>query len=86
MELKRLERENERLRMENDFLKKVRGDREEVTLSQICIQDKYEAIQSSVEQFGYLITAYATSLVSRMLPTTSGYVRLVYRRHAILRI
>ncbi|MGE6556760.1 IS3 family transposase [Exiguobacterium artemiae] len=57
LELKRLEKENERLRMEKRFPKKVRGDREEVTLSQIRLQDKYEAIQSSVEQFGYPIIA-----------------------------
>jgi len=39
--------------MENDFLKKL----EKITLSQIHHQDKYGAIQSSVEQSDYPIIA-----------------------------
>ncbi|WP_318509110.1 IS3 family transposase [Bacillus sp. T3] len=45
LQMKKLERENERLRAENLFFKKVRGDRKEAKISQIRFEDKYIAIQ-----------------------------------------
>ncbi|KAB2336749.1 IS3 family transposase [Cytobacillus depressus] len=45
LKMKRLERENERLRAENLFFKKVRGNRKEAKVSQIRFEDKYIAIQ-----------------------------------------
>ncbi|RFB09083.1 IS3 family transposase [Bacillus sp. HNG] len=45
LQMKKLERENERLRAENLFFKKVRGDRKEAKISQIRFEDKYVAIQ-----------------------------------------
>ncbi|MFE8700764.1 IS3 family transposase [Cytobacillus sp. FJAT-54145] len=45
LQMKKLERENERLRAENLLLKKVRGDRKEAKISQIRFEDKYIAIQ-----------------------------------------
>ncbi|PAE18210.1 IS3 family transposase, partial [Bacillus sp. 7504-2] len=50
LEMKRLERENERLRAENLFFKKVRGDRKEAKISQIRFEDKYIAIQELHEK------------------------------------
>ncbi|WP_342544302.1 IS3 family transposase [Lysinibacillus sp. FSL K6-4013] len=45
LEIKRIERENEHLRAENLFFKKVRGNRKEESLSQIRLQQRYLAIQ-----------------------------------------
>ncbi|WHX99501.1 IS3 family transposase [Neobacillus sp. DY30] len=45
LQMKKLERENERLRAENLFFKKVRGDRKEAKISQVRFEDKYIAIQ-----------------------------------------
>ncbi|MDR4887076.1 IS3 family transposase [Fredinandcohnia sp. QZ13] len=45
LQMKKLERENERLRAENLFFKKVRGDRKEAKVSQVRFEDKYIAIQ-----------------------------------------
>ncbi|WP_373284479.1 IS3 family transposase, partial [Pullulanibacillus pueri] len=50
IEIKKLERENERLRAENLFFKKVRGDRKEAKVSQIRFEDKYIAIQELHEK------------------------------------
>ncbi|WP_427107815.1 IS3 family transposase [Lysinibacillus xylanilyticus] len=43
--IQQMERENERLRAENLFIKKVRGNRKEASLSKIRIQSRYIAIQ-----------------------------------------
>ncbi|WP_088088267.1 IS3 family transposase [Bacillus sp. OV166] len=45
LEMRNLEKENERLRAEKRILKKVRGDRKEAKISQIRFEDKYIAIQ-----------------------------------------
>ncbi|MDE5416363.1 IS3 family transposase [Alkalihalobacterium chitinilyticum] len=45
LQMKKLERENERLRAENLFFKKVRGDRKEAKINQIQFENKYVAIQ-----------------------------------------
>ncbi|WP_375199824.1 IS3 family transposase [Bacillus sp. RS11] len=45
LEMKRLERENERLRAENAFLKKLEGTRKEESLTSVRLQNKYRAIQ-----------------------------------------
>ncbi|WP_110114978.1 IS3 family transposase [Bacillus sp. CGMCC 1.16541] len=50
LQMKKLERENERLRAENLFFKKVRGDRKEAKISQIRFEDKYIAIQELHEK------------------------------------
>ncbi|MER2010604.1 MAG: IS3 family transposase [Psychrobacillus sp.] len=50
LHMKKLERENERLRAENLFFKKVRGDRKEAKISQIQFEDKYIAIQELHEK------------------------------------
>ncbi|WML44221.1 IS3 family transposase [Neobacillus sp. PS3-40] len=50
IQFKKLERENERLRAENMFFKKVRGDRKEAKVSQIRFEDKYIAIQELHEK------------------------------------
>ncbi|WNS73662.1 IS3 family transposase [Bacillus sp. DTU_2020_1000418_1_SI_GHA_SEK_038] len=50
LHMKKLERENERLRAENLFFKKVRGDRKEAKISQIRFEDKYIAIQELHEK------------------------------------
>ncbi|MFP5116490.1 IS3 family transposase [Bacillaceae bacterium C204] len=51
-EMKRLEQENERLRAENAFLKKLGGTRKEAVkeISQIRLADKYKAIQELHEK------------------------------------
>ncbi|WP_341302171.1 IS3 family transposase [Lysinibacillus sp. FSL H8-0500] len=57
LELQRMERENERLRAEKSFLKKVRGNRKEASLSQIRLQQRYVAIQEvhQEEKFSILL-------------------------------
>ncbi|WP_391557981.1 IS3 family transposase [Robertmurraya sp.] len=45
LQMKKLERENERLRAEKLILKKVRGDRKEAKVNPIRFEDKYIAIQ-----------------------------------------
>ncbi|MGN4123480.1 IS3 family transposase [Lysinibacillus sphaericus] len=45
LEIQRMERENERLRAENLFFKKVRGNRKEASLSKSRIHSRYIAIQ-----------------------------------------
>ncbi|WP_420842609.1 IS3 family transposase [Fervidibacillus albus] len=45
LEMRRIEKENERLRAEKCFLKKVRGDRKEAKISQVRFEDKYIAIK-----------------------------------------
>ncbi|MFB9977886.1 IS3 family transposase, partial [Pallidibacillus thermolactis subsp. kokeshiiformis] len=45
LEMRRIEKENERLRAENAFFKKVRGDRKEAKISQVRFEDKYIAIK-----------------------------------------
>ncbi|WP_144516755.1 IS3 family transposase [Bacillus thuringiensis] len=45
LEMKRLERENERLRAEKCFFKKVRRTRKEASLTSVRLQNKYRAIQ-----------------------------------------
>ncbi|MDR9792619.1 helix-turn-helix domain-containing protein [Aeribacillus sp. FSL K6-2848] len=49
LEMKKLERENERLRAENLF-KKVRGNRKEAKVNQIRFEDKYIAIRELHEK------------------------------------
>ncbi|WP_373889942.1 IS3 family transposase [Neobacillus cucumis] len=55
LEMKKLERENERLRAEKCILKKVRGNREEAKISQIRFEDKYIAIQELHQEDGLSI-------------------------------
>ncbi|WP_231883406.1 MULTISPECIES: IS3 family transposase [unclassified Anoxybacillus] len=50
LQIKKLERENERLRAENLFFKKVRGNRKEAKISQIRYEDMYTAIQELHEK------------------------------------
>jgi transposase-like protein len=50
LEMKRLERENERLTCRKFILKKVRGDRKEEKVSPIRFEDKYMAIQELHEK------------------------------------
>ncbi|WP_420846151.1 IS3 family transposase [Neobacillus notoginsengisoli] len=50
LEMQRLERENNRLRAENLFFKKVRGDRKEAKISQVHFGDKYIAIKELHEE------------------------------------
>ncbi|WP_245976861.1 IS3 family transposase [Oceanobacillus arenosus] len=45
LEMRRMEKENERLRAENAFLKKLGGDRKETKISQVRFEDKYIAIK-----------------------------------------
>ena len=49
LEILRIEKENERLRAENAFLKKVRGDRKEAKINQVRYEDKYVAIKELYE-------------------------------------
>ncbi|WLR54496.1 IS3 family transposase [Mesobacillus subterraneus] len=53
LEMKRLASENERLRAENLFPKKVRGDRKEAKISQIRLEEKYIAIKELHEEEGF---------------------------------
>ncbi|MFS1518426.1 IS3 family transposase [Bacillus sp. SCS-151] len=55
LQMKKLERENERLRAENLFFKKVRGNRKEAKVSCIRYEDKYIAIQELNESKGLSI-------------------------------
>ncbi|WP_453990298.1 IS3 family transposase [Bacillus nitroreducens] len=49
LEMRRIEKENERLRAEKCFLKKVRGDRKEAKINQVRYEDKYVAIKELYE-------------------------------------
>ncbi|MBT2639439.1 IS3 family transposase [Bacillus sp. ISL-39] len=53
LEMQRLERENERLRAENLFPKKVRGDRKEAKISQVRLEEKYIAIKELHQEDGF---------------------------------
>ncbi|WP_462405254.1 IS3 family transposase [Gracilibacillus sp. Marseille-QA3620] len=50
LKIRQMERENERLRAEKLTIKKVRGNRKEVSLSRIRTQSRYLAIQELVEK------------------------------------
>nr|WP_245604676.1 IS3 family transposase [Paucisalibacillus globulus] len=50
LEIRRIEKENERLRTENGILKKVRGNRKEAKISQVRFEDKYIAIRELHEK------------------------------------
>ncbi|MCL7748362.1 IS3 family transposase [Halalkalibacter alkaliphilus] len=55
LQMQKLERENERLRAENLFFKKVRGDRKEAVISQVRLEEKYLAIQELQKEEGLAI-------------------------------
>ncbi|MEY8346696.1 IS3 family transposase [Niallia circulans] len=69
LQMKKLERENERLRAENLFFKKVRGDRKEAKISQIQSEDKYIAIQEIHQEENISI---------RLLSEIAGIARSAY--------
>ncbi|MBS4195637.1 IS3 family transposase [Lederbergia citri] len=69
LEMQRLERENVRLRAENAFPKKVRGDRKVAKISQVRFKDKYIAIQELHQEENFSIT---------LLCTIAGIVRSAY--------
>ncbi|WP_147554145.1 IS3 family transposase [Bacillus testis] len=50
LQMRRLEKENERLRAENLFFKKVRGNRKEASLAKVRHQSHYQAIQELHEK------------------------------------
>ncbi|MGP4042640.1 IS3 family transposase [Gracilibacillus sp. D59] len=55
LEMRRIEKENERLRAEKCFFKKVRGDRKGAVLSRVRLDQHYIAIQQLHEEEGFAI-------------------------------
>ncbi|WP_150111975.1 IS3 family transposase [Exiguobacterium antarcticum] len=64
--LQQMEREIERLRIENLFLKKLKGDREEELISQIRLQRRYVAIyELAIEEASSIVLLCEIAQVSR---------------------
>ncbi|MFD2630418.1 IS3 family transposase [Oceanobacillus kapialis] len=54
-EMKRMEKENERLRAENAYLKKLKGDRKEGSLSRVRLKKEFTAIKELHQKEGFSV-------------------------------